>query len=154
MALYCAYMHPSPRPHLMFLAISSLFFLAATLGADILAQVTVGHMGAVTAMREHLHFAYIEPIKTILLFLPFLLTSWISSSLALHCGSKTGATVVLIGCFAITLLYFFYGYLSAATNPLGGGPLTIVSLPVKAIPIIIGCAIARLVLIRNKLSNR
>jgi hypothetical protein len=61
------------RPFLVFFGLSLALFIVATLGFDLVARISVAQETLFHALSEHLHYAVMQPIGTVLLLVPFLI---------------------------------------------------------------------------------
>lgn len=94
------------RPYFAFVGLAVCLFVVATFGFGVLARVTVGDEGLLHAASEHIYYAAIQPIGTLLLFLPFLLLGLLCAVTASRKGSDRGFGVFLIGMLLLGFLYF------------------------------------------------
>ena len=53
------------HPYLVFLELSVVLFVGATLGSDVIARMTVGGEGIAEALTQHVYYAAIQPIGTL-----------------------------------------------------------------------------------------
>lgn len=130
--------HPYPA----FFGFAVLLFLAATLGADVVARTTAGGQGLGHALTEHAHYALVQPVATAMLFAPFLLLGWMSASLAGRKGFDAGLGVFLLGTLLLGFTYFS-GYQDSQgcmkRHMWTAAALAVGLLPVKSLPLLLIC---------------
>ena len=136
-------------PYLAFAGLAVCVFIIATLGFGVLARVTIGEEGLAHATSEHLYYAATQPVGTLLLFLPFLLLSWLAAWTAKRKGLGRGLGIFLIGVIVLGFLYF-NGYHDAQEalkhHRWTGAALAEGLLPFMSIPVLVVCLIASLLL--------
>src|SRR5690348_15572165 len=93
------------RPILTFLALAVGVFLAADVGAEILARVWVGGRPPGPAAREAFHSLAAQPVGELMLLAPFLLLAWMAASLARARTFASGLLLFGIAASALAVLY-------------------------------------------------
>ena len=130
------------RPYPAFFGFAALLFIAATLGSDVAAKISVGGVGLGEAITEHAHYAVTQPIGTVMLLAPFILLSWMSASLAKCKGFEKGLGVFILGAFLLMLMYFS-GYQDSQAymkqRMWTAATLSIGLLPFKSVPLLLIC---------------
>lgn len=101
-----------PMGFRIYLPIGFAVFVGATMGADVYARMTIAGESLGVAIGEHLHWAGVQVVATVLLLAPF-----VGIPFLCHLVEKKARRRGVIGIFAVTMvmLFFFYfqGYQGA-----------------------------------------
>ncbi|WP_066662715.1 MULTISPECIES: hypothetical protein [unclassified Sphingomonas] len=96
----------------VYLPLAAITFLAATTGSDVVARTSITGEAFDVALRDHLYWAGVQFVGTILLFAPFFAVAFVCSRVEKRARSRSAA--LIFGLAMVTLLYFyFYGYQGA-----------------------------------------
>ncbi|MGX7895078.1 hypothetical protein [Tsuneonella sp. HG222] len=120
----------------IYLPIGFAVFVAATTGADVFARMTIAGESLGVALGEHLYWAGVQVVATLLLLAPF-----IGIPFLCHLVEKKARRRGVIGIFSMAMiaLFFFYfqGYQGAQVALLEG-KWTASTLSVGLLPFFIG----------------
>lgn len=89
----------------IYLPVAVLVFLAATTGSDLIARTTIAGEAFPVAFREHLYWAGVQFVGTILLFAPFAIVAFVCA-----CAERSARTRSVSLIFAIAMLALLYFY--------------------------------------------
>ena len=146
-------MTPGAWRYPMFLGLSLLVFVAATFGSDLIARTSLGRQDFTKAAAEHLYYAAVQPVGTLMLLAPFLLLGWIAASTVKAKDIESALGVFLIGVLWLGFMYFS-GYqdsqLFIRERKWTAATLSIGLLPFKSIPVLIICLAFRWLVVRLK----
>ena len=91
----------------IYLPLAFVLFLAATTGADLIARTSIaGGPIRTLALREHLYYAGVQFIGTILLLAPFVVVAFVCSRAEKQARSRSASLIFAVAMF--TLLYFYF----------------------------------------------
>jgi hypothetical protein len=96
----------------VYLPITFVVFVAATLGADVVAQTSIGGKALSDALHEHLYWAGVELVGTLLLFAPFLAVAGICAFVETRARTRTVLAIFSLAMLAL-LYFYFEGYQAA-----------------------------------------
>ncbi len=141
------------HPYRSFFAIGVFAFLIATIGFETTARIAVRDQGLLQALTESGYYAAVQPIGTVLLLLPFLLLSWMTSSLAKRTDLTSGLVLLLSGLFLLCALYL-PGQIDSQRymeqRMWTAATLSVGLLPLKSILILVVCLITRWLIVRKR----
>jgi hypothetical protein len=124
----------------LYFTIAAVAFLFATTGSDIYARTTIGGQQLGPAVSEHLYWAGVQFIATMLLFLPFgflaAIGSWIEDN------TNRWKALLIFGLPALYLIYaYFEGYQASKVAELDkrwtAATLDVAFLPFGAVPVVL-----------------
>jgi hypothetical protein len=123
-----------------YLAISVIAFLAATTGSDVFAAMTIGGQRLGPALAEHLYWARVEFVGTLLLLAPFGLLAVIGSWVEGKAGRWKALIVFSVA--TICLVYsYFEGYEASKVAELDkhwtAATVDVGFLPFTAVPVVL-----------------
>lgn len=96
----------------LYLPVAVVVFVAATVGADVVAMMVIGGQPFAAALHEHLYWARVEFVGTVLLLAPFVAVAFVCARVEKK--SRTRSALLFFAVAMLALLYFyFHGYLSA-----------------------------------------
>jgi hypothetical protein len=96
----------------VYLPVALIVFVAATTGADLVARTSIGGQPFSVALREHLYWAAVESVGTILLLAPFVAVAFVCR--LMENRARTRSVLVIFAVAMLTLLYFYFqGYQAA-----------------------------------------
>jgi hypothetical protein len=120
--------------------ISLLFFLISTNGSEIVASVLLARKPLYLAVRESLHYTFLQPIGSLLLAIPFIIVVILATELARASTLLRGYLFDVFFCLWLIGLYFL-NYWDAQNAVLESkwtaSALTIGLLPLKSIPVLV-----------------
>ncbi len=119
-----------------YLPLALVAFLAATIGADLVARTTIAGESLAFALRDHLHWAGVQFVMTILLLAPFVAIAFVCARVEKKARSRSAILIFALAMF--TLLYFYFEGHQAAQQALEEGMLTAATLSVGLLPFFIG----------------
>ena len=136
------------RPHnLQYEALGLAVFAVATFGFDVMARVRIGQQAVSEAMSEHLYYAGLEPVGTVMLFAPFGLLALICARVAAR-ANMGGALGIFCAFALVLLLIYFRGYQDSQQAMIEhkwtAAALSVGFLPFTAVPVLIVAAIVGL----------
>jgi hypothetical protein len=141
------------RPYLFFFGLSVLLFIGATFGSDVVARTSVGGQSFQKAVTEHAYYAFIQPVGTAMLLMPFLLLGWLAASTVKRKGFDAGLGVFLLGVLLLGFMYFS-GYQDSQgfmkERKWTAATLSVGLLPFKSVPLLLICLGFRWLVIRKK----
>ena len=124
--------------------IAVLAFLAATAGSDIFARMTIGDETLQQAVREHLYWAVLQAVGTILLIGPFVGVAFICAVFQKHVQTRS-IFPIFTAAMAALLIFYFNGY-QGAQHAMLQQKWTAATLSVGLLPFFPGIAVVLLVL--------
>jgi hypothetical protein len=96
----------------VYLPVAVAVFLAATAGADLIARTSIGGQPFAAALHEHLYWAGVEFVGTMLLLTPFVAVAFICAFVERQ--ARTRSVLLIFAIAMLTLLYFYFqGHLAA-----------------------------------------
>ena len=81
-------------------------FLAATTGADLIARTSIGGQPFVAALHEHLYWAGVQFVGTMLLLAPFVAVAFVCAFVEKQ--AQTRSVLLIFAVAMLTLLYFYF----------------------------------------------
>lgn len=119
-----------------YLPVAIAVFLAATIGADVIARTSIAGEAYGPAVRDHLYYAGTQPIGTLLLLAPFVAVAFISAHAERRASIRSVAILFAVSMGA--LLYFYVqGYLGAQ-QALAEKKWTAAALSIGLLPFFVG----------------
>jgi hypothetical protein len=120
----------------VYLPLALIVFLAATTGADLIARTSIAGQPLAVALHEHVYWARVEFVGTLLLFAPF-------GAVALVCAlaekqARTRSVLLIFAVAMLTLLYFYFQGHQAAEHAELKKMWTAATLSVGLLPFFIG----------------
>lgn len=119
-----------------YLPLSVAVFIAATTGADLIARTSIAGEPFATALREHLHWAVVQFLGTILLLAPFVAVAFICARVEKQAHSRGVVVIFLLA--MLTLLYFYFQGHQGAQYALLEQRWTAAALSIGLLPFFIG----------------
>jgi|SRR6185503_15325472 len=96
----------------VYLPIALVVFVAATLGADVVAQTSIGGKALSDALHEHLYWAGVELLGTLFLLAPFIAVAGICALAERRARTRTVLAIFSLAMLAL-LYFYFQGYQAA-----------------------------------------
>lgn len=119
-----------------YLLTAAVSFLAATMGADLIARTSIAGETFAVALRDHLYWAGVQLVGTILLFAPFVTIALVCARAEKRARSRSVA--IIFGLAMITLLYFYFQGHQEAQRAMLEELWTAAALSVGLLPFFIG----------------
>ena len=120
----------------VYLPLAVVVFLAATTGADLIARTSIAGEPLAAALREHLYYAGLQFVGTILLLAPFVAVAFVCSRAEKQARSRSVALIFAAAMF--TLLYFYFQGHQGAQHALLEEKWTAAALSIGLLPFFIG----------------
>lgn len=120
----------------VYLPVAVVVFLAATTGADLVAQMSIGGQPFAAALHEHLYWAAEEFVGTMLLLAPFVAVAFVCAFAEKR--ARTRSILLIFAVAMLTLLYFYFEGHQAAERAMLQKKWTAAALSVGLLPIFIG----------------
>jgi heme/copper-type cytochrome/quinol oxidase subunit 3 len=93
----------------VYLPVAVAVFLAATTGADLIARTSIGGQPFTAALHEHLYYAAVQFVGTLLLLGPFIAVAFVCARIEKQARDRSVA--LIFAAAMLTLLYFYFqGY--------------------------------------------
>jgi heme/copper-type cytochrome/quinol oxidase subunit 3 len=129
----------------VYLPIAFLIFGAATAGADVIARSSLAGQPALAALHEHLYWAGVELLGTLLLLSPFVAVACVCALVERRARTRT---VLLIFALAmVALLYFYFQGYQAAERAELNHIWTAATLSVAFLPVAVGLPVVLAVVV-------
>ncbi|MGZ2412616.1 hypothetical protein ACUXST_002045 [Sphingomonas sp. F9_3S_D5_B_2] len=129
----------------VYLPIAVLIFAAATAGADVIARTSLAGQPFAAALHEHLYWARVELVGTVLLFSPFLAVAGVCGLVERRARSRTVLLIFAISMVAL-LCFYFQGYQAAERAELDhmwtAATLSVGLLPVAGLSVVLAVVVA------------
>jgi hypothetical protein len=119
-----------------YLALAAVAFLAATTGSDLVARTSIAGEPVDFALREHLHWAGVQFVGTLLLLAPFLAVAVVCALVEKDARSRSVIAIFTVAMFA--LLYFYFQGHQAAQHALLEEKWTAATLSIGLLPFFVG----------------
>jgi uncharacterized membrane-anchored protein len=129
----------------VYLPVAVLLFVAATLGADVVAQTSIGGKALSIALHEHLYWAGVELAGTLLLLAPFVVVAGICAFVERRARTRT--VLVIFSLAMLVLLYFYFQGYQAAEHAELKHLWTAATLSIGFLPFGIGLAVVLAVIV-------
>jgi len=126
-----------------FFAFALVAAIAATIGSDIFARVSIGGQSVGSAGGEHLRYALSDWIGTLFLFAPFLAVGWTSAALRKRGQTRFAFVVLAVG--LLPLIYFYIEGYRGAQQALADEQWTAAALSIGLLPFVVGIPVMLLV---------
>ncbi|MBN8842674.1 MAG: hypothetical protein J0H88_05425 [Sphingomonadales bacterium] len=123
----------------IYLPTAIAMFLAATIGSDVVARMSIAGEAFGAALQEHLYYARVQFIGTILLLAPFAAVAFLSARADRQARSRSVALIFAVA--MATLLYFYFRGYQGAQYALAEKKWTAAALSVGLLPLFIGPAV-------------
>jgi uncharacterized membrane protein YfcA len=120
----------------IYLPAAVVAFLAATTGADLYARTTIGREQFAVALREHLYWAAVQFVGTLLLLAPFVAVALVCARVEKQARSRSVALIFTAA--MLTLLYFYFQGHQAAQRAELERLWTAATLSIGLLPFFIG----------------
>ena len=120
----------------VYLSLALLAFLTATMGADVVARTTIAGETVAFALRDHIYWAGVQFVGTLLLLAPFVAVAFICARVEKKARHRSAFLIFALA--MLTLLYFYFDGHMAAQHALKGGMWTAAALSVGLLPFFIG----------------
>lgn len=124
----------------LYLPITLVAFLSATLGADIFARISLTGETLESAVANQVQWNAIEPIGILLLFLPFLAVALICALVERRARTRTAAAI--FGAAMLTLVGFYFAGFRDAEQASLQHKWTAAALTIGFLPFFIGIPLA------------
>jgi heme/copper-type cytochrome/quinol oxidase subunit 3 len=111
-------------------------FLAATTGADLYAKTTIGGEPLNVAMRDHLYWAAVQFVGTLLLLAPFIAVAFVCARIEKQ--ARVRSVALIFTAAMLTLLYFYFQVYQAAERAMLEKMWTAATLSIGLLPFFIG----------------
>jgi amino acid permease len=128
----------------VYLPVAVVSFLGATTGSDLYARTTIAGQALAVALQEHLYWAAVQFVATLLLLAPFV-------AVALLCDRaekevRTRSVLLIFAVAMIALLYFYFQGHQAAQRAELERMWTAATLSIGLLPFFIGVPVVLAVL--------
>ena len=120
----------------VYLPVAVVVFLAATTGADLVARTSIGGQSFDAALQEHLYWAGVQFVGTIVLLAPFVAVALVCAFAEKH--ARTRSVLVIFALATLTLLYFYFQGYQAAERAMPQKMWTAAALSIGLLPFFIG----------------
>ena len=90
----------------LYLSASVLTFVAATTGSDLIARTSIVHQSLQQAFAEHVHWAVVQAVGTLLLLAPFVALGFLCAALEEDIRRRSAIAIFSVGALALIFLYF------------------------------------------------
>lgn len=120
----------------VYLPLALVAFFAATTGADLIARTSIGGETFAHALNDHLHWASVQWVGTLLLLAPFVAVALICA--AAERRARTRSTAAVFGVAMLALLYFYFDGHQGAQHALLAERWTAAILSIGLLPFFIG----------------
>ena len=120
----------------VYLSAAVVTFLAATTGADLYARTTIGGERFATALREHLYWAAVQFVGTLLLLAPFVAVAFVCAYVEKR--ARRRGVLLIFTTAMLTLLYFYFQGHQAAQRAMLAKMWTAATLSIGLLPFLIG----------------
>ena len=120
----------------IYLPVAVAVFLAATTGADLIARTSVGGQPFAAALREHLHWAAVQFVGTLLLLAPFIAVAFVCARTEKQARDRSVALIFTVAMLA--LLYFYFQGYQASERAMLDKMWTAATLSIGLLPFFIG----------------
>ena len=136
----------------VYLLVAVVMFLAATIGSDLFAQMTIAGQPFVAALHEHLYWARVEYVGTILLLAPFVAVAAICAFFEKQ--TRRRRVLLIFAVAMLALLYFYFRGYQAAEHAALKKMWTAATLSVGLLPVFIGVPVALVVAVAGALAAK
>jgi len=119
-----------------YLPVAVVVFLAATVGSDVVALMSIAGESFEVALREHVYWVGVEFAGTLLLLVPFIAVAFTSAHWESRAGQHVSALIFAIAMLA--LLYFYFQAYQAAQIAAQAKRWTAATLSIGLLPFLIG----------------
>jgi len=116
--------------------VALLAFLVATTGADLFARTSIGGEPFAVALRDHLYWAAVQFVGTLLLLAPFAGVALIGTLVERRARQRSAVLIFAVG--LLTLLYFYVQGYQAAEHAMLAKKWTAAALSIGLLPFFIG----------------
>ena len=120
----------------LYLPLALVAFVAATTGADLVARTSIGGETFAYALNEHVHWASVQWLGTLLLLVPFVAIAFICAIAERR--ARTRGTAAIFGVAMVTLLYFYVDGHQGAQHALLAERWTAATLSIGLLPFFVG----------------
>lgn len=120
----------------VYLPLAVIIFLAATTGSDVVARTSITGEAFNVALRDHLYWAGVQLVGTILLSAPFFVIAFVCARIEKRARSRSAA--LIFGLAMVTLLYFYFGGYQGAQHAVLEQKWTAAALSVGLLPFFVG----------------
>jgi hypothetical protein len=120
----------------VYLPVAVVVFLAATAGGDLVARTSIAGQPFDVALQEHVYWAGVQFLGTLLLFAPFVAVAFVCAFADKR--ARTRSIVVIFAAAMLTLLYFYFQGYQAAERAMLQKMWTAATLSVGLLPFFIG----------------
>lgn len=122
-----------------YLPIALAVFLAATTGADLIARTSIAGQRFAVAWHEHLYWAGVQLVATVLLLAPFIAVAFVCALAERR--ARTRSVLLIFAAAMLTLLYFYFQAHQEAQRAALQHMWTAATLSVGLLPFFIGVPI-------------
>jgi hypothetical protein len=127
----------------VYLPVALVIFLAATTGADLIARTTIAGEPFDVALGEHLYYAGVQFVGTLLLLAPFVAVAFLCNRAEKR--ARTCGVVFIFVVAMLTLLYFYFDAYQGAERALLAEKWTAAALSIGLLPFFIGAPVVLIV---------
>ena len=120
----------------MYLLLALVVFVAATAGSDLVARTSIGGETLNYALNEHLYYAYVQAVGTILLLAPFVGIAVICAHFERH--ARIRIVIAIFAVAMIALLYFYFEGHQAERHAMLEKKWTAAALSIGLLPFFVG----------------
>ena len=120
----------------VYLPLAVVVFLAATTGADLIARTSIAGEPFAVALREHLYWAAVQFVGTIILFAPFVAVAFVCARAEKRARSRSVA--LIFAAAMLSLLYFYFQGHQGAQRAMLEEKWTAAALSIGLLPFFIG----------------
>ena len=120
----------------VYLSAALLSFIGSTTVADVIARTSIGGQAFGHALRDHLYWAGVQGVGTILLLAPFVAVAVICAGVERRARTRSAAAIFAVA--TLTLAYFYFTGHLAAQQLLAEERWTAAALSIGLLPFFIG----------------
>ena len=120
----------------VYLPVAVVMFIAATTGADLVARTSIAGQSFDAALKEHLYWAGVQFVGTMLLLAPFVAVAFVCALAEKH--ARTRSVLLIFAAAMLTLLYFYFQGHQAAERAMLQKMWTAAALSIGLLPFFIG----------------
>jgi len=120
----------------IYLPLAVMVFLVATTGADLVARTSIAGEPFSVALREHLYWAGVQFVGTMLLLAPFVAVAFVCARVEKKAHSRSVA--LIFGVAMLALLYFYLQGHQGAQHALLEEKWTAATLSIGLLPFFVG----------------
>ena len=136
----------------VYLPVAVAVFLAATTGADLVARTSLAGQPFAAALHEHLYWAGVQLVGTMLLLAPFIAVAFVCAFVERQ--ARTRSVLFIFAVAMLALLYFYFQGHQAAERAALRKMWTAATLSVGLLPFFVGLPVVLAVMGGGALAAR